>query len=247
MNEKPSKRPEAILFDMGGVLQDATEKWTPETWRRAYPAHLSDPNPFDWFVQMSQECLKTFLMLPVPRPVLDVRPIIAKWLEKRGIQPSEQAVNPWYEAMLWWEVQPVYPHVRPALERLRRMGIRMGLISNTVMPGVRLRWNFREAGILDHFETTVFSAEFGSNKPDPALFRHALAEMRLAPESAWFVGDKPQRDMRGAHAVGMTGVLVDSAHVCHAEDAPENVPDLRIRDISELPALVEALPSAAAL
>jgi putative hydrolase of the HAD superfamily len=105
----------------------------------------------------------------------------------------------------------------------------------------RIRRRSDEAGILDLFEFAVFSAEFGTNKPDPSIFRHALDSMAVDAGDAWYVGDKPNRDVCGAHGVGMKAVLVDSAHHEHINDAPENVPDLRIADISELPGLLKTL------
>ena len=87
----------------------------------------------------------------------------------------------------------------------------------------------------------MFSAEFGVNKPHPSIFRAALDAMALDAAHTWFVGDKPQRDVRGAHSVGMTAVLVDSAHKDHVHEAPENQPDYEISDISELPRLLADL------
>ena len=46
-------RPKAILFDMGGVLQDASVTWSAETWQRGTPPAVERPEPFDWFLAMS--------------------------------------------------------------------------------------------------------------------------------------------------------------------------------------------------
>ena len=235
------KRPEAILFDMGGVLLPSAERYDEKGFRLSYPDGLPDPAPMDWFLGMSQDCLRRFLALTPPRPPMDARPIIAQWLEKRGIDPSSGTVEKWRALMERWEARPVFGHVRPALETLGRMGFRMGVVSNTMMAGRYLREHFARAGIGPYFEVTLFSAEFGVNKPDPAIFRAALDAMRVEPRDAWYVGDKPQRDMCGAHRAGMTAVLVDSAHGHRVADAPENQPDFRIRDISGLPALMEQM------
>jgi HAD superfamily hydrolase (TIGR01509 family) len=230
------QRPEIILFDMGGVLQDASVEWRAETWQRSTPSGLEKPEPFDWFVAMSRDCLQRYLALPPPRPAMDVRPTIAEWLRKDGWEASPQAVDTWFHHMLWWEAQPIYGFVRSALEKLRGMGFRMGVVSNTLMPGNALRENFANAGILDCFDAVVFSSEAGVSKPDPGIFALALEEMNATPQdNAWFVGDKPQRDVLGAHRAGLTAVLVDSEHVSRIHDSPEHMPDLRIRNVAELP------------
>ncbi|MFO7973077.1 MAG: HAD family hydrolase [Candidatus Hydrogenedentota bacterium] len=234
-------RPEAILFDMGGVLQDASVVWSAESWDRGIPGDVSRPEPFDWFLAMSSDCIKRFLALRPPRPAMDVRPIIAEWLRKRNEDASPETVEHWFRLMLWWEAQPIYGFVRSALDRLRETGFRMGVVSNSLMPGDGMRENFDRAGILEYFEVVVFSAEAGVNKPDPRIFDVALSKMDVPPEQAWFVGDKPQRDVLGAHRTGMAAVLVDSEHVSRMHDSAEHMPDARIRDISELPELCGSL------
>ncbi|MEA3365550.1 MAG: HAD family hydrolase [Candidatus Hydrogenedentes bacterium] len=235
------KRPQVILFDMGGVLQDASVVWSAESWDRGVPADVPRPEPFDWFLAMSRDCIERFLVLEPPRPPMDVRPVIAEWLRKRNESSSREAVEYWFRFMLHWEVQPIYGFVRAALERLREMGFRMGVVSNSLMRGDAMRKNFACAGIVEYFDAVVFSAEAGVNKPDPRIFEMALDMMDTPPERAWFVGDKPERDVLGAHRAGMTAVLVDSKHVARMHDSPEHMPDARIRDISELPELCGSL------
>ncbi len=235
------KRPEGILLDMGGVLQDANVTWSAESWARGVPAELGSPEPFDWFLAMSRDCLERFLALPPPRPAMDVRPVIAEWLHEAGMDASREAVEKWFRYMLWWEAQPIYGFVQPALERLHAMGFRMGVVSNSLMPGDALRINFENAGILEYFEAIVFSAEAGVNKPDPRIFGVALDAMGLDAESAWFVGDKPQRDVLGAHRAGLTAVLVDSEHTGRVHDSPAHMPEVRIRDLGELPRVFDQL------
>ncbi len=235
------RKPEGILFDMGGVLLDPADQWDAAGFDVSFPEGLPEPAPVDWFLKMSADIIETFLVLPPPRPAMDPRPFIATWLWKRGLAPTDEAIELWYDVLSRWEARPVYGFAPSALRTLHGMGVRMGLVSNTLMPGTYIRERFREAGVHDLFDVLVFSAEFGANKPDPAIFRHALASMALEPHQAWYVGDKPQRDICGAHGVGMTAVLVDSKHAEHIHAAPENVPDLRVANISALPDILKRL------
>jgi putative hydrolase of the HAD superfamily len=119
------------------------------------------------------------------------------------------------------------------------MGFRLGLVSNTVMPGEHLRKHFRDNNIECLFEAMVFSGDVGVSKPDARIFRHVLEKMNVAAKDAWYVGDKPARDVRGAHAAGMTGVLVHSRFHAQIYEAPENEPDLTIPNIAALPTLLD--------
>lgn len=99
-----------------------------------------------------------------------------------------------------------YDDVRPAFERLRTRGVRLGLISN---------WDRRLFGLMEGLDlaplldTVVSSAEVGLHKPDPRIFELACARVGVNPEAAAHVGDHHYADVLGANAVGMTPVLID--------------------------------------
>ena len=228
-------RPDAILFDMGGVLLESVDMWIEAGFEKSYPSGLPNGVSKTWFMDLSRDILRHYAALPDTRPALDVRPIVAEWLPKAGIDATEELIEQWYGVLGWWEVRPLYPFVRDALIEIKAMGYRIGLISNTLIASEYHRDLFRAARIFDLFEFMVFSAEFGWNKPVPKIFLHALDAMQLDPAQAWYVGDKPHRDVLGAHGVGMTAVLVDGPYEHRTQDSPAHVPDLRIRDISALP------------
>lgn len=234
-------KPAAILFDMGGVLLESADKWDADDFRKSFPNGLPEPAQEDWFLGMSADIMARFQAIPPPRHAVNWRPVIEEWLCNRGIEPSPGVIEYWYGMVAQWEVRPVFDFVKPTLEALRVRGFRLGLISNTLMEGARLKRHLVQAGIGALFECMVFSGDVGPHKPDPAIFRNALNRMGIEPARAWYVGDKPERDVCGAHGVGMTAVLVDSAHAHHSHDAPENVPDLRIPNISVLTETLEQL------
>ena len=61
-------------------------------------------------------------------------------------------------------------------------------------------------GLADRLDIAVFSSEVGVRKPDPRIFRRALAALGAEPENALFVGDRLYEDVRGAGELGMTTV-----------------------------------------
>lgn len=69
-------------------------------------------------------------------------------------------------------------------------------------------------GIAHHFLHVVTVEDAGAAKPDPRIFRHALALENLAPEHCLMVGDDPERDIEPARRLGMAACLV--SHGSHA-------------------------------
>jgi HAD superfamily hydrolase (TIGR01509 family) len=89
------------------------------------------------------------------------------------------------------------PGAREAVERLRRLGLSVAVVSNW---DVGLREHLRGLG-LDGL-TVVTSAEAGAPKPDPAVFLRTLSKLGARAERALHVGDS-EADELGARAAGM--------------------------------------------
>ena len=104
------------------------------------------------------------------------------------------------------ELWRVYEDVVPALTELKRLGIRLGVISNF---DSRL-YDVLRACKLDHFFDSVhISTRVGAAKPDRAIFLAALNYHRIEPGQAWHVGDSLREDVEGARAAGLRAFLVD--------------------------------------
>jgi putative hydrolase of the HAD superfamily len=91
--------------------------------------------------------------------------------------------------------------------RSLRPTYKIGLISNA-WSGLR-EWIIAQK-IDDAFDHLTISAEFGSGKPEPDIYRHALAQFNVRPEEAVFVDDMPA-NVAAANALGMHGILFKTA------------------------------------
>lgn len=80
---------------------------------------------------------------------------------------------------------------------------RLGIVSNFYG---NLATICREVGLSPFLMVVVDSARVGCTKPDPQIFRLALAELMAEPSQAVFVGDSLRRDMVGAREVGMAHI-----------------------------------------
>lgn len=109
----------------------------------------------------------------------------------------------------------LFDDVRPAFERLRAQGVRIGLISN---------WDTRLAGLMDGLgvagllDTVVSSAEVGLRKPDPRIFELACGRLDVDAAACAHVGDHLYADVLGARTAGMLPILIDRSGQCGRED-----------------------------
>jgi putative hydrolase of the HAD superfamily len=116
---------------------------------------------------------------------------------------------------LWRRVPEGLPE---KLAAARALGLRLGVVSNSEG---HLQELFARLALDQHFELVVDSALEGVRKPDPEIFRRALARLSAAPDAALYAGDIPDVDIVGARAAGMDAVLIDTHdHYPDYRDAP---------------------------
>jgi len=102
----------------------------------------------------------------------------------------------------------IFPEVFETLKTLRRTVPRLGILSNW---GWYLPELCEQLGLAPYFDFIVVSARVGCSKPNPCIFREMLRQAGTSPERTLHVGDSLSADVRGAQALGITGVLVDRA------------------------------------
>jgi putative hydrolase of the HAD superfamily len=128
-----------------------------------------------------------------------------------------------------------FPDTGPALSQLRRLELRLVVVSNwdVSLPGV-----LAGLGLNAWLDGVVTSAEVGAGKPDGAIFERALEIAGVGPSEAVHVGDSLREDIQGARAAGIEPVLIT-----RGASAGRSGPDelLTIGSLSELPPLVSAL------
>lgn len=105
----------------------------------------------------------------------------------------------------------LFPDVAETLAELKALGLPMGLIANTHVPGWVMDRNFRGVDLLRYFAVRVYSGDEGVEKPDPRIFGLAAERAGLANGKLLYMGDRPEKDMAGARAAGWSSVLFRSA------------------------------------
>ena len=133
--------------------------------------------------------------------------------------------------------QPAHPHARGVVAELSRE-YKLGLVSNTVIPGDHHARSLEAAGILQFMEAALWSANHGRRKPNPAMIIQVLEELQIAPDHAIFVGDKIRTDILAASRAGLRSVWLRKPD---APDTGEAEPHFIIGDLRELPELLREI------
>jgi putative hydrolase of the HAD superfamily len=121
--------------------------------------------------------------------------------------PAEIAAECATEIERGWEISEnfeLYEDALPALEEVRKAGLRIGLVSN----GIRDLSEFVAHHRLD-VDAIVDSRSHGWVKPHPTIFEAALELLRVRADEAVMVGDSLDEDIEGARALGMRAILID--------------------------------------
>lgn len=127
------------------------------------------------------------------------------------------------------------PACVPVLQGVRDRGWRTGLLSNTHWPRDLHETWLAGAGILELLDARVYTSDLTHMKPHAEAFLALTSELAVQPEECVFVGDRPRDDIAGAQAVGMRTVLLTDRGV----PPYDVVPDAAIRDLADLPAVLD--------
>jgi HAD superfamily hydrolase (TIGR01509 family) len=130
-------------------------------------------------------------------------------------------LRPEGRANLLWRM--VMPGVPGALDRLRRQGLTLAVVSNS---DGTCASSLDDAGLLQYMNFVIDSADVGVEKPDPRIFAMALARGGSNPERTLYVGDLYHADVVGGRAAGLHTLLLDPYDDWPASLDCERAPDL---------------------
>jgi putative hydrolase of the HAD superfamily len=122
---------------------------------------------------------------------LDLCKVFARWRELQDAIPD------------YWRAFEFTPSV---LGKLRRKGLRLGVISNW---DPSARSTLARQGLADYFEHVIISSEVGIEKPHEGIFRLALEKAGVSASNCLYVGDNYYDDAVGSMKVGMPSVIIN--------------------------------------
>lgn len=114
------------------------------------------------------------------------------------------------------------PDCLVTLAALRAAGLHVGIVSN--IDEALLSQMVARFELSTKLDAWTSSEQAGSCKPDPGIYRYALAKAGCDPSEVLFVGDSVSHDIEGPAAVGMrTAWLVADAKPGRGEAQPDFV------------------------
>jgi HAD superfamily hydrolase (TIGR01509 family) len=185
-----SSKIKAVLFDLDGVLVDATE-WHFEALNRALSL-------FGYTISR-YEHLTTYNGLPTRRKLEMLS------VEKgfpRGLHSLVNKIKQKYTR------EEILRRCTPVFEKefmvhqLKRDGFKLAVCSNSIRESVELM--LRGSGIFDLFDCVLSNEDVAQAKPDPEIYLAACQRLGIKPSEAVIVEDAPH----GIEAARRSGGLV---------------------------------------
>ena len=216
----------AVIFDWGGTLTPWHSIDLGELWLGVCARHY----PADEAAAMAAAVRAAELELWQRGEWSHQSSTLEHIFERAGVTASADFLASYYEA--WNPHTRTDPDAPPLLRELRRRGIKVGVLSNTMWPRSAHERIFVRDEVAGLIDGAVYTSEIDWVKPHPEAFRAAMAAIgETDPAGCVFVGDRPYDDIHGAKSAGMRAVLITNSDVPAFEAAE---PDAVITRLAEL-------------
>ena len=101
----------------------------------------------------------------------------------------------------------------------------MHLISNGFKESTEIK--IAGSNISHYFDQIIISEAVGVNKPDKAIFEHALGLAGAVKDESIMIGDSIEADIRGALNFGMDAIYFNPMNKPKPDDVPEQITGLK--------------------
>jgi len=230
----------ALLLDLGGTLIEfEAEPWVElerRSMRLAY-GFLAErgfelPNPDTFADEFIDFHTSKWPQIKEDNIEVSFDSICDEFLIGRGIQLDGdiRLFTEVFYAPISKQLQPISGG-KDLLAMAGENNLKIGLVSNSPFPGEWHRREMERFGLLNSFDCTIFSSEFGMRKPHASIFEECLKQLEVEPGNAVHVGDRPLEDITGAQGAGITGVLLRRPD----RDLPGNIkPDFIVDSLKDI-------------
>ncbi len=143
----------------------------------------------------------------------------------------------WYEPLR--NAATVEPDIRNTMLTLKNeLGLKLGIISNTFVPGKILEDHLDEYNLTELFDVRIYSCDTICRKPDVRIYEKALQALNLEGSETVMVGDRYKEDVQGPAQLDMKGII-KLGITNHHKKFPADT--LKVNHLSELPELIKSI------
>lgn len=125
-----------------------------------------------------------------------------------------------------------YPGTDYVLLKLKDKGIKLGILTDA--PRLKAWVRLASMKLSNFFDVVVTLEDTKKEKPSKEPFKVILQKLKLKPEECLMVGDRPERDIKGAKRLGMKTCFAK-----YGNSAKKAKADYIIDDIRELLKIVK--------
>ena len=226
---KPRTRVAAVIFDWGGTLTPWHDIDQDALWQQVCARHYPAADAARLAAAVRAAELELWLLGEREQRSATLADVFAR----AGLSADDTLLTSYFEA--WDPHTFTDPDATPVLTELRRRGIKVGVLSNTMWPRTAHERIFARDRVLDLIDGAVYSSEIPWVKPHPEAFRAVMAAIGVTdPASCVFVGDRPIDDVRGAAAAGLRTVLVPNSRVPGQDSTAPDAVITRLPDLLPL-------------
>lgn len=196
---------EALIFDVDGTLAE-----TEELHRRAFNECFAEAG-LDW--HWRREDYRILLR------TTGGKERIAAFMAGRGLDPAQidipalhRAKTARYTALMATGAMDLRPGVAALIDRARGLGLRLAVATTTSRPNVEALalacWSQPAESV---FDVLACGDEVAAKKPDPEIYRLALARLGLPP-GACLAFEDSRNGLRSALGAGLDCIVTPSAY-----------------------------------
>jgi putative hydrolase of the HAD superfamily len=132
-----------------------------------------------------------------------------------------------------------HPDAAELLAALRNLGLRVGVLSNTMWPREHHEAVFARDELLSLIDAAVYTSELPVGKPHESAFRAILDQLGVTPDRAVYVGDRLWEDVHGPQGLGMRAIWVPNSFIPESQRmATDVVPDATVSRLGDVASVV---------
>ncbi|HET6969005.1 MAG TPA: HAD family hydrolase [Ornithinibacter sp.] len=241
---------DAVVFDWGGTLTPWHEVDMPEQWRvfarevHGIPVDSPDvpESDLEEAHRLADRILEAESAAWQRGREEHTSAALADILDAAGVDAAHDRHHLALAAYRgFWEPHThTDPQVRPLWEGLRRRGIRIGVLSNTIWSRDYHRDIFERDGVLDLMDADLYSSELDHVKPHPEAFRAICRALDVDPRRSVYVGDRIFEDVHGPQQVGMRAIWIPHSDIPVSQRVEVTaVPDARAHELLDVLTIVD--------